>query len=245
MNKWNEVKLNNFTGPLDLLLHLIKEKNMDIMSVDLIEISNQYLDFIKSTINLNIEIASEYLVMAAYLIELKSKLLIPKQVVDIEDNYEENHNELLQKLIEYHKIKESIKYFKETQEETTKLISKTKTSIEIEKIDDLDLPLAKIDFNIDRFAKIFLKLLDKQKLKQPEIKTLTTVEVSPEEIAHSIREYLETKNNELVALEDLIFAQNFTLQMLVATFLAILDLARNGHINIIQENENIFVKNIK
>ena len=74
-----EVKIDAFEGPLDLLLHLIKESKVDIWDIKIVDITDQYLNYIKSMEKLNLNIASEYLVMASELIEMKSKMLLPKQ----------------------------------------------------------------------------------------------------------------------------------------------------------------------
>ena len=79
--------INDFEGPLDLLLHLIKTSKMDIYDISIEEITKQYLDFIKNMKELNLDIASEYLVMASELIEIKSKLLLPNNKEMDEDNY--------------------------------------------------------------------------------------------------------------------------------------------------------------
>ena len=73
-----QFKINEFSGPLDLLLHLIKSHDMDIINIQIEEITNQYLLYLKEMENLNLEIASEYLVMASELIELKSRVLLPR-----------------------------------------------------------------------------------------------------------------------------------------------------------------------
>ena len=70
-----EIRLDNFEGPMDLLLHLVKEKEMDLLNLEITKITEQYLDYIQQSQDLHLEIASEYLVMAAYLIETKSKML--------------------------------------------------------------------------------------------------------------------------------------------------------------------------
>ena len=85
-----EVRIDAFEGPLDLLLHLLKEAKVNIYDIKIAEITQQYLDYIHAMEDLKLEIASEYLVMAATLIEIKSKSLLPKQVVEIEDEYEED-----------------------------------------------------------------------------------------------------------------------------------------------------------
>ena len=82
------IEINNFEGPLDLLLHLIKKAELDICEISIVEITKQYLDYINKMEELNIDIASSYLVMAAELIELKSKLLLPNQ------NNEENEKDV-------------------------------------------------------------------------------------------------------------------------------------------------------
>ena len=88
-----EVRIDAFEGPLDLLLHLLKEAKVNIYDIKISEITQQYLDYIHAMEELKLEIASEYLVMAATLIEIKSKSLLPKQVVEIEDEYEEDSRE--------------------------------------------------------------------------------------------------------------------------------------------------------
>ena len=102
-NKKYIVTINNFDGPLDLLLHLIKEQDIDIYDIKIEDITKQYLDYIKKMKELNLEVASEYLVMASELIEIKSKKLLPikEEKEDEEDiNPEE---ELKRRLIEYKK----------------------------------------------------------------------------------------------------------------------------------------------
>ena len=82
-----EIKLNTFEGPLDLLLHLIKKSDIDIFHIEVERITKQYLEYIDAMEELNLNIASEYLVMAAELIEIKSSILLPKPEIE-EDCYE-------------------------------------------------------------------------------------------------------------------------------------------------------------
>ena len=111
-----EVKIDAFEGPLDLLLHLIKESKVDIWDIKIVDITDQYLNYIKSMERLNLNIASEYLVMASELMEMKSKLLLPRtEVEDVEE--EDPREQLIQKLIDYQKYKDMTKNFKELEEE--------------------------------------------------------------------------------------------------------------------------------
>ena len=104
------IKIDNFEGPLDLLCHLIDKNKMNIYDINLSEITDQYIEYIKEQESLNLEIASEFLVMASTLLFLKSKKLLPKQEEDEEELTEE---ELIRRIIEYKKFKEISKAFKE------------------------------------------------------------------------------------------------------------------------------------
>ena len=99
------IKINNFEGPLDLLCHLIDKNKMNIYDIKISDITDQYIDYLNEMERLNLEIASEFLVMASTLILLKSKSLLPKQVEDEEEITEE---ELIRRIIEYKKYKEII-----------------------------------------------------------------------------------------------------------------------------------------
>ncbi|QGS51704.1 segregation and condensation protein A [Spiroplasma tabanidicola] len=243
--RWNQVELENFTGPLDLLLQMIKDKQVSILEINLLELSNQYLEYIKKIADKDIELASEYLVMAAYFLELKSKFLIPKEEVLVDGDYEEDQRkELLNRLLEYHKIKEVTEFFKEQQIESLKGLSKAKSIIKITRIDDEKLPLAPNNINLDKFSKIFLRAIEKSKFRTVETNILTTTEVSPEEIANEIKKHLIKHSIDKIKLEDLIEQKDFSLRMLVATFMAVLDLASKKLINIFQEGDDIIVENI-
>ena len=108
------VKIDDFEGPLDLLLHLVKESNIDIKDINICDITNQYLEYIHKWEELNINVASSYLVMAATLMEIKSSSLLPNEKIEETDDEEigETRETLIQKLIEYEKYKEITKDFK-------------------------------------------------------------------------------------------------------------------------------------
>ena len=116
-----DLKINDFEGPLDLLLHLIKENKMDIFDIKIEVIAEQYLSYLEKQESMNLEIASEYLVMAAELVELKSKLLLPCQSIDCEDEtVEDCRDDLVNRLLEYEaykKITETLKKQEEMRQE--------------------------------------------------------------------------------------------------------------------------------
>ena len=108
----DKLLIGDFEGPLDLLLHLIKKSKMEIFDIEISDITNKYLNYIKEMTDMNLDIASEYLVMAAELIEMKSRKLLP--VKEDEEDTEEEINpeeELKRRLIEYKKYKESTEVF--------------------------------------------------------------------------------------------------------------------------------------
>jgi len=106
------IKINDFEGPFDLLLHLIKKNQMSIRNVKIFEITNQYLKYLNEMKAMDLEITSEFIVVAATLIEIKSKYLLPKVKKEAE-NEEDDERNLLEKLIMYKEIKGVSMFFKE------------------------------------------------------------------------------------------------------------------------------------
>ena len=119
-----EVKINEFEGPLDLLLHLVKKDNISIFDIKIEDIIKQYLDYINKLKEENLDITSEYLVMASELIELKSKMLLPNKTEEIEEEIEEATNDLVNRLLEYDKYKNMTQEFKELEGIRSKLYTR-------------------------------------------------------------------------------------------------------------------------
>ena len=108
-----EFKINDFEGPLDLLLHLIKESKMDIMDIQIEVITKQYIDFLDKQEKMNLEVSSEYLVLASELIEIKSKLLLPNNKVDEDEEEVDPREELVNRLLEYQAYKDITRVLQE------------------------------------------------------------------------------------------------------------------------------------
>lgn len=227
--------IDKFSGPLDLLLHLIKQSNIDIYDIKIEEITNQYLDYIKKMEELNLNIASSYLVMAAELIEMKASMLLPKPEIS-EDDYEEDPKEkLIQRLIEYQNYKEVISKFHELELERQQYYTKQASDIseyDIEtKLND--------DIELDDLLKAFSKFLQKKEDMKPLNTKITTKEYSITKRSKEIKDII--KNKKQVNFSDLFDIR--TKSYVVVTFLSILVLAKNNEIKIIQENnfENILL----
>ena len=152
-NKY-EIKIDNFEGPLDLLCHLIEKNKMDIFDIKISDITDQYIDYIRAMEEMDLEVTSEFLIMASTLLYLKSKTLLPKEVEDEEELTEE---ELLQRIIDYKKYKEISKKLKENYEIFSKRIFKLPDTIE--------LPKQKLEKNYDKdiVPNLYMQIIEKNK----------------------------------------------------------------------------------
>src|SRR5699024_7998730 len=128
MNHPYKVKLDTFEGPLDLLLHLINKYEIDIYDIPLAEITEQYMEYIHTMTILELNIASEYLVMAATLIAIKSEMLLPKPNLpdeDIDEYMEDPKEELINRLVEYRKYKNAAENLKEKEKAANQIFTRT------------------------------------------------------------------------------------------------------------------------
>ncbi len=227
--------VSDFEGPLDLLLHLVKESKLDIYEINIREIIEQYLDFIHSMEEQNIDVASEYLVMAAELIHLKSKLLINRQDEeenkDNEDEFSINSEEdLRNKLLEYEKYKELTKNLSELEEKRmevyTKLPESLKSYIEVDK-------LPKGEFDLNDLLNAYNEYLKRKKLERPLKTKITKKELSIDDQIKSIRKILNNKRK----IEFFELFDEFSKENIVVTFLSILEMTKNDEITLLQ-NDN-------
>ncbi len=220
--------INDFEGPLDLLLHLIKINKMEIESINIESITSQYLEFIDKMKNESIDVASEYLVMASELIHIKSKALI--NIKDEEnDEYEINsEEELKQRLLEYEQIKNITNTFKNLEDNRGKVYTKIPTNLNEYK---KDIPLD-TNITLDDLIKAFEDFLNREKLKKPINTKITKKELSVSDRIKSIRTLLDKKTK--IKFIDLF--DNYTKPYIVVTFLSILEMTKNEEIKINQEN---------
>ena len=123
-----EITIDNFTGPMDLLLHLIKESKMNIMDIKLEIIIDNYLEYINKMQKMNLDIASSYLVMASELLEIKSRMLLPKQ--EEEEEEEDPKERLINRLILYEQYKSQVESFKKLESERNNYYTKIPSSLE-------------------------------------------------------------------------------------------------------------------
>lgn len=223
------IEINNFEGPLDLLLHLIKKAELDICEISIVEITKQYLDYINLMESMNLNIASEYLTMAAELIEIKSSILLPKKKIDNEDDYEEDPKEnLINRLIEYEKYKEISEVLKKYEQDRKELYTKKPTDLEIYNTVTNEISE---NFDLNDLMSALNKMLDRKKLDKPLNTKITNREYSITERSNQIKNIL--KNKKQVEFTDLfdIYSKDY----IVITFLSILTMARHQELNITQD----------
>ena len=151
------IKVENFEGPLDLLCHLIDKNKMNIYDIKISDITDQYIEYLNEQEKLNLEIASEFLVMASTLILLKSKGLLPKEV---DDEAELTEEELLQRIIEYKKYKEISKKFKTALEDGSGRVYKFQEKIELPK------QVLEQTFTMDDVVTRYKELIDRNENKK-------------------------------------------------------------------------------
>ena len=218
--------INDFEGPLDLLLHLIKTSKMNIYDIKIEEITKQYVDFINKQKELNLTVASEYLVMASELIELKSRMLLPKTE---EEEEEDPREDLINRLIEYQKYKDMINSFKRLENERKEIF--TKDPINYNEFSDSTIQNDG-SITLDDLLKALSKFLERKELEKPISTKITKREITVQDRTNDIRSILSKKRK--VSFFDLFEIK--TKEYIVVTFLSILEMAKFGEIEIIQEN---------
>lgn len=224
-----EIKIDAFEGPLDLLLHLIKESKVDIWDIKIVDITDQYLNYIKSMEKLNLNIASEYLVMASELMEMKSRMLLPRYESEDVEEEEDPREQLIHKLIEYQKYKDMTKNFKELEEVRREFYTKAPESL---KEYAPEGTIISSDVTLDDLMTAFQKFLKRKELEKPLSTTVTTREITVEDRRKSIKKILiEKKKVDFFEL-----FEEVTKEYVVVTFLAILEMAKKQELTIHQEN---------
>ena len=221
--------IDDFEGPLDLLLHLIKEKKMDLINLKIEVIIDEYLSFIDKMEKLNLDIASNYLVMASELIEMKSRLLLPRH--DEEEEEEDPKEKLVSRLIEYQKYKDLTSDFKELENERKMIYTRLPESIK--EYSESNKMINNSDITLDDLLLAFKKFLERKKLEEPLSTKVTKKEMSVEERTISIRKILKKKNRvNFLELFDIL-----NREYVVVTFLAILEMAKKNEIRISQDSK--------
>ena len=223
------IKIDNFEGPLDLLCFLIDKNKMNIYDVNLTEITDQYIDFLKAMEEMNLEIASEFIVMASTLLYLKSKNLLPKQEEEEEEITEE---ELIRRIIEYKKFKEISKTLKENYQIYSNRFYKGQEEIE--------LPKQKLekDYDPGKIPEVYKLLIERNSVKiNQNAKNIEKIAlVDKYTVAEKVKEMYKI----LTKQKKFIFNKLFTInkhekQEVVTAFSGLLEMSRRSKVETSQE----------
>ena len=217
-----EIFLEAFEGPLDLLLYLIRKQNFNILDIPLAEVTKQYLSYVEQLRKHNLELASEYLLMAAMLIEIKSRMLLPPKKTDDGAEPEDPRAELVRRLLEYEQMKQAALRLDQMPVLGRDFL---RAQIHIEQSLAPRLP----DVNVDDLRAAWAELMRRAKLSQHH-------KISREQL--SVREYMshllrKLQGQRFVEFEDL-FELDKGSQVLVVSFIAMLELARERLVEITQ-----------
>ena len=223
-----EITIDNFSGPMDLLLHLIKQSKMDIMNIKLEIIIDEYLDYINKMTEMNLDVASSYLVMASELLEIKSKMLLPKE--EDEEEEEDPKERLINRLILYQQYKDQIENFKELENERGTYYTKIPSSLDEYQTDEKKALIS--DVTLDDLVKAFEDFLARAELEKPISTKVTKKELSVEDRIVNIKDRF--KKQKRIDFFDLFEVKSK--EYVVVTFLAILEMAKNSELVIYQEN---------
>ena len=221
-----EFRVDGFEGPLDLLLHLIKENKMDIFDIEINLITEQYLKYINNLEKVNLEI-SEYLVLASELIEIKAKMLLPKKKQEMEIEEEDPREELVNKLLEYQAYKEISKDLKEKEELRSEIYTKAPEKYSNYQEEETTFEGGSVDLLIDAFKKFLIRKEEEKPLNTKVTKKGISVSSRRHEIKNLLKEKCKVS-----------FYQMFSIrsrEYIVVTFLAILEMAKNKELIIHQE----------
>ncbi len=227
-----QISIKDFEGPFDLLLHLVKETKMDIYEINMSMIIEDYLTYIHSLQELNIDVASEFLIMASELIHLKSKMLIGKTLEEEKEDSEysiASEEDLKKRIIEYQKYKEITKSLKEMEEKRGTIFTKVPESLK----EYFEEPkLTNDGITVDDLVKAFLSLQERIHFKEPITTKITRREISVESRRVRIQQVLKEKGR--VSFEELF--EVYTKEYVVVTFMALLDMTKNQEVVIGQED---------
>jgi len=232
-----KVKIENFEGPLDLLIHLIEKKKMDVNAINISQIIDDYLSYIHAQKELNLKIKIEFLVMATDLIEIKAYSVLNR------DKKLEKIENLEKKIIEYQLFKEISELFSKHENEYNIPYTRTGTESMGSEIIEYDISSLSLD-NLFKSLKnlITSKLNDRNKFEEKMIVNLEEDDYSAEDAYTEVSQIIQINNQ--VEFNHLL-KNKFSKSRIVTLFLCILDMFKNGEIDIIVEENNFFIKSMK
>lgn len=230
-----QVKLEAFEGPMDMLIHLIENQKLEIYDIPIVRITEQYLQYLSQMKQCNLEITGDFLVMAATLIDIKSRMLLPS-IENLEEEDEDPRLSLIERLVEYKKFKrasESLKMRESTLE--TRFFKMRDDLSFLEDPSDKNKPMDNIAA-ID-LMKAWEKLLAKKNMHYDRSSAFNSVRKDPVTVEEKILELKKRLESESQILFEKVFETSVDKIQLITTFLAVLELAKNRMIIINQDQK--------
>lgn len=226
-----EIKLPQFEGPFDLLLFFIERDELDIYDIPIAKITNEFLTYMQQASSKNIELASEFIVVAASLMRIKAKMLLPRKDMDEQGNEIDPRKELVQQLLEYKRYKEVLDELRQLEDERAKMFERGNVAAEMEELAKSWTGEAELHtLTLFKLLKSYERAMDKfeQKQKRP---------------THKVIRYAYTLEGQKLFLRDLVeHEQNVPFEHIFAscenrihaifTFLAMLEMLQQRHLNI-------------
>lgn len=240
-----KIKVADFEGPFDLLLHLIKKNKMDIYNVEIYKVTNQYLEYLNTRKVMDLEITSEFIVVAATLIEIKSKNLLPKVKVEEEENEEDIEIKLMERLIEYKRLKAVSEFFNDKYVSSGEVFSKKPEVIEEIKPEKVDNDDIFKNITLLDLYNIYNKILENYREKQNKVNVVQKkIYVDKYKVEDKMEELLKKFNSvEVIEFNNLMKESSCKLETVVI-FLALLELIKIRTIQVFQDENfsNILIK---
>lgn len=231
------VKLQVFEGPLDLLLHLIEKNKIDIYDIPIVEITDQYMEYIRGMQEEDLNIMSEFMVMAATLLDIKCRMLLPRETVE-EGEEEDPREELVRQLLEYKMYKYMSYELRDRMTDASRCVYKPCTMPRevLEYREPVDVKQLMDGLTLARLQEIFRGIMKRQEDKIDPIRSkfgeIRQEEVSLPEKMNDVEAY--ARKHRHFSFRSLLERQNSKIQIIV-TFLAVLELMKTGRIRISQE----------
>ena len=227
-----EIKINNFEGPLDLLCHLIEKNKMDIFEVNISDITEQYIEYIKQMEEMNLEVTSEFIIMASTLLYLKSKTLLPKDTIDEEELTEE---QLIQRIIEYKKYKEISKVLKEMYNKNCKRMFKAP--------DEIKLPKQKLEkeYKKEIISETYSDVVNKNKVRiNKNARNIQKIAITD---TYTVGSKVKDMYRELIRHKKFVFNRMFSIKKhnkneVVTAFSGLLEMSRRS--KVLTEQDELF-----
>ncbi|MDD3362798.1 MAG: segregation/condensation protein A [Hespellia sp.] len=232
------VKLQVFEGPLDLLLHLIDKNKIDIYDIPIVEITNQYMEYIRAMEKEDLNVMSEFLLMAATLLDIKCKMLLPKEVNE-EGEEEDPRAELVEQLLQYKMYKYMAYELKDRQLDGERMLFKSATLPKevLEYCEPVDMDVLLGDLTLSKLNAIFEDVMRRQEDKVDRVRSkfgrIEKEEVTLPEKMDYVEQYAESHKQ--FSFRQLLQEQKSKLHVIV-TFLAVLEMMKTGILQIEQED---------